>query len=137
METKFGRYQVISAKKKTARLISVKKKKATKLVVPATVKICGITCKVTEVGANVMKGNDRLTKAALGKHVVTIGKRAFYGCKKLKTVEAKGKLKAIKSGAFKNTSKKLCIWAKKLTKKQKRELLRKLRKSGNKKGTVK
>ena len=137
VETKFGRYQVISAKKKTARLISVKKKKATKLVVPATVKICGITCKVTEVGANVMKGNDRLTKAALGKHVVTIGKRAFYGCKKLKTVEAKGKLKAIKSGAFKNTSKKLCIWAKKLTKKQKRELLRKLRKSGNKKGTVK
>lgn len=135
-ETKLGRYQVISAKKKTARLISVKKKKATKLVVPTTVKICGITCKVTEVGANVMKGNTRLTKAVLGKHVVTIGKRAFYGCKKLKTVEAKGKLKAIKSGAFKNTSKKLSIRAKKLTKKQKRELLRKLRKAGNKKGIV-
>ena len=125
------------AGKKTAKLVSVKNKKAAKLTVPATVKINGVTCTVTEDGANVMKGNTKLAKVILGKNVVTVGKNAFYGCKKLKTVQVKGKvLKNIKSGAFKKTSAKLKVSAKKLTKKQKAALLKKIKKAGNKKAAL-
>ena len=133
-DTKLGRYQVISGKNRTAKLLSVKKKKATKLNVPATVKISGVTFKVVEVGAKVMKGNTKLKKIVLGVNVATIGKQAFQGCKNLKTVQLKGKaLKRIKSGAFKKTSAKLTVSAKKMKKSQKAALLKKLKKAGSSK----
>lgn len=137
-DTKLGHYQVIDAGRKTARLISVKNKKTSKLNIPSTVKIKGVTCTVTEIGSNVMKGNTKLTKVILGKNIVIVGQNAFYGCKKLKTVQVKGKvLKKIKSGALKKTSAKLKVIAKNLNKKQKAALLKKVKKAGNKTGTVK
>ena len=133
-DTKLGRYQVISGKNRTARLLSVKNKKAAKLSVPATVKISGVTFKVVEVGAKVMKGNTKLKKVILGANVTTIGKQAFQGCKNLKSVQLKGKaLKSIKSGAFKKTSAKLTVSAKKMSKKQKAALRKKLKKAGSSK----
>lgn len=137
-ETKLGYFQVISAKEKTAKLIRVKNKKAGKLSIPAKVKIQGMTCKVTEIGANIMKGNTRLTKVVLSEYVAGIGKNAFSGCRKLKAITVKGTaLKTIKSGAFKKTSAKLKVSAKNLSKKKKTELQKKMRKAGNKKITVK
>ena len=75
----------------------------------------------------------------LGKNVTTIGKQAFMNCKNLKTVQLKGKaLKTIKKGAFQNTSAKITVSAKKMSKKQKAELLKKLKKAGmSKKAKVK
>ena len=126
-----GRYKVINAKNKTAKLVSVINKKKATLNVPATVKIAGVTCKVTEVGASVMKGNTKLKKVVLGTNVTTISKQAFMGCKNLKSVQLKGKaLKSIKTGAFKKTSAKLTVSAKKMSKKQKAKLLKQLKKAG-------
>ena len=134
-----GRYQVVNAKSKTAKLIEVKSKKAKSMNVPATVKLKGVTYKVTEIGPNVMKGNTKLKKVVLGKYVTTIGKQAFMGCKNLKSVQLKGNaLKNIKSGAFKKTSAKMVVSVKKLNKKQKAALFKKLKKAGmSKKGKVK
>ena len=134
-----GRYQVINAKNKTAKLVSVMNRKAMKLNVPATVKINGVTCKVVEVCAKVMKGNTRLKKVILGKNVAKIGKQAFSGCKNLKMVQMKGKaLKTVQSGAWKNTHAKMVVSAKKMAKKQKAALFKKLKRAGmSKKGKVK
>lgn len=110
MTTSLGRYQVIDAQKKTAKLVSVKNKKATKMNIPNTVKINGVTCTVAEVGAKIMKGNTKLTKVTLGKNVTTIGKQAFYGCKKLKTITIKSKVfKKVGSKAFKGIHEKAKI----------------------------
>ena len=137
--TPSGRYQVISAKKKTARLVAPKNKKAVKLNVPATVKLRNITYKVTAVGKKVMSGNTKLKKVILGKYVTTIEKQAFMGCKNLKSVQLKGKaLNNIKTGAFKKTSAKMVVSAKKMNKKQKASLLKKMKRAGmSKKGKVK
>ena len=131
VETKLGRYEVIDPVNKTAKLVSVKNKKAAKMSVPATVKVNGETFKVVEVGANVMKGNKKLTKVILGSNVTTIGKQAFSGCTKLKSVQLKGKaLATIGKQAFKKTSAKMIVSAKKLNKKQKAALLKKVKKAG-------
>ena len=126
-----GRYKVLDAKKKTAALVSVNNKKASSLNVPASVKLNKVTFKVVQVGDKVMSGNTKLKKVVLGNNVTTIGKQAFMGCKNLKSVQLKGKaLKNIKSGAFKKTSAKLVVRAKKMSKKDKVKLLKKLKKAG-------
>lgn len=139
LPVKGGRYQVVDPKKKTARLVEVINKKAPKLNVPATVKLNGTVFTVTEIGDKVMKGNTKLKKVVLGKNVTSIGKQAFMGCKNLKSVQLKGKApKTIKTGAFKKTSAKLVVSAKKLNKKQKAALQKKLKSAGmGKKGKVK
>ena len=86
-----------------------------------------------------MMGNTRLRKVILGPNVAVIGKQAFMGCKNLKNVQLKGKgVKTIRTAAFKKTSAKLTVSAKKMNKKQKKQLLKKLRKAGmSKKAKVK
>lgn len=64
-------------------------KKATKIVIPATVTIDGITYKVTAVGAKAFIKNKTLQKIIIGKNVKKIGKKAFYGCKNLKKIVIK------------------------------------------------
>lgn len=134
-----GCYQVLDAKKKTAALIKVLNKKAAKLVVPAEVEIKGVTCKVVQIGNKVLKGSTKVKKVILGKNVTTIGKQAFMNCKNLRTVQVQGSaLKTIRSGAFKKTSAKITVSAKKMNKKQKAALLKKLKKAGiSKKAKVK
>lgn len=134
-----SRYEVVDPNAKTAKLVKVKSKKATKLNVPATVKLQGETYKVTGVGKNVMSKNKKLTKVILGKNVTTIETKAFFGCTKLKTVQLKGKaLKKVGKQAFKKTYAKMVVSAKKMNKKEKAKLLKTMRKAGmSKKGKVK
>lgn len=134
-----GCYRVIDKKKKTAALARVTAPNITTLIVPSTVKICGVTCKVVQIGAQAAKGLRKLKKAVLGKNVSVIGKQAFFGCKKLKTVQIKGKtIKKVNAGALKKTAAKLTVFAKKMNKRQKQALFRKLRRAGmGKKGKVK
>lgn len=139
IKTKSGRYQVVNSENRTAKLVGVLKKDASKLNVPATVKLNGVTFTVTGVGKNVMKNNRKLKKVILGKNVTTIEKDAFRGCKNLKMIQLKGKaLKTIKSGALKKTYAKMVVSAKKMSKKEKAALFKKLKKAGmSKKGRVK
>lgn len=79
---------------------------ASKVTIPATVKISGKTYKVTEIKDNAFKGNTDLTQVTIGKNVTKIGKGAFNGCKKLKKITIKGKVKTIGKNAFKGIFKK-------------------------------
>lgn len=103
-------YKVINASKKTAAVVKGLNKKQTKVTIPATVKINGVTCKVTQIGKNAFKGYSKLKTLTIGKNVTTIGANSFNGCKKLSKVTFKGTaVKTIKSGAFKKTSSKITV----------------------------
>ena len=132
-------YQVLNAEKKTVVVKKgVNKKKVT---IPAKVKIKGVSCQVVEIGKKAFKGKKKLKTITIGKNVKTINKNAFQNCKKLQTIKLKGTaLKKVKSGAFKKTSSKLTVKApKKITKSKakKNKLLKALKKGGNKKVTIK
>lgn len=75
---------------------------STSVNIPNTVKIGGISYKVTSVSANAFKGNKKLSKVTIGANITSIGKNAFNGCKNLKTITIKStKLKSVGQNAFK------------------------------------
>ena len=75
---------------------------AASVTIPATVKISGITYKVTSIDSNAFKGNKKLSKITIGKNITSIGKNAFKNCKNIKTVTIKSKkLKSVGKNAFK------------------------------------
>ena len=93
----------------TATIASPKSKTATKVTIPATVKVNGKIVPVTSIAANAFKGMKNLTTVTIGKNVKKIGKNAFNGCKKLKKITIKTtKLtaKTVGAGAFKGINKK-------------------------------
>ena len=132
-------YQVLNADKKTVVVKKGANKK--KITIPAKVKIKGVSCKVVEIGKKAFKGKKKLKTITIGKNVTTINKNAFQNCKKLQTIKLKGTvLKKVKAGAFKKTSSKLTVNAPKKIKKSKakrNKLLKALKKGGNKKVTIK
>lgn len=82
-------------------------KNAKKVTVPDTVKISGITFKVTEINKSAFEKCQKLEKVSIGKNITKIGASAFNGCSKLKSVTIKTVfLKSIGSKAFKGISKK-------------------------------
>lgn len=86
------------------------KKSYTSITIPATVKIHGITCKVTEISKNAFKGNKKLSKVIIGSNVEKIGKKAFFGDGKLKKIVIKSKkLKKAYPGSLKGISSKAVI----------------------------
>ncbi len=106
------KYRVISAAKKTAEAYGVKSKNLQKVAVAPAVKIKGVTLKVTAVADSAFKGMTKLKKATVGRNVVSIGKRAFYGDKNLKNIVLKGRnLKKVGASALKNISAKAVIKA--------------------------
>ena len=77
--------------------------KTTKVTIPKTVKYGGKTFKVTSIADNALKNKTKVTGVSIGENVTTIGKNAFYGCKKLKTITIKTtKLKSVGKNALKN-----------------------------------
>lgn len=73
----------------TVEYVKCTNTKATSVTIPATVKIDGITYKVTSIAANAFKGNNKITKVIIGNNINKIGKNAFYKAGKLKTVTIK------------------------------------------------
>lgn len=108
------KYKITNASlngKGTVTLVSVVKKTKT-VVVPDTIKLGGKTFKVTAIGKAAFKKNVKVTKVTLGKNVKTIGAKAFYGCKKLRTVVIKNTQmtgKTVGSGAFTGTYAKMTV----------------------------
>lgn len=56
------------------------------LVIPDTVKINGVTYKVTKVSNKIAKGNKNLTKIEIGKNVREIDAKAFYNCTNVRKI---------------------------------------------------
>ena len=80
-------------------------KNVTSATIPATVKINGVTYKVTAIANNAFANNKKITKVTIGSNVKTIGKKAFYKCTKLKTVKIGKNVTTIGSNAFYGCSK--------------------------------
>ncbi len=101
------RYQVTgTGSTGTLTICSALKKNAT-LVIPDAIEINGKLYKVTAISASAFSKNSKLKKVTVGRYVNTIGKKAFFNCKNLKTIVFKGaSLKKVGAQAFKNTAKK-------------------------------
>ena len=102
-----------SKKNPTVAVMKITNKKAKKLTIPSTVKVGGVTYKVTAVASQAFKGNKNLTNITIGRGITKIGNEAFSGCKNLKkiTVTA-GNLTTIRKSAFKGINKKATITVK-------------------------
>ena len=72
--------------------------------IPDTIKVNGITCKVTGISANAFKNNKSLKSVTIGRNVTVIGTNAFYGCKKLNKVSGGNGIVKIGYRAFVNCS---------------------------------
>ena len=70
--------------------------------IPDTIKVSGVTCKVTGISANAFKSNSLLKTISIGKNVTTIGNNAFYGCKKLNKITGGNGIAKIGEKAFAN-----------------------------------
>ena len=70
--------------------------------IPDTIKVNGITCKVTGISANAFKNNKSLKSVTIGRNVTVIGTNAFYGCKKLSKVSGGNRIVKIGHRAFAN-----------------------------------
>lgn len=94
-------YKVTDVKKKTVTVVGIANKKSKKIKVGKTVKIKNKTFKITAVGASAFKGCKNAGTAVIGANVKSIGDKAFYGCRKLKSVKLEGKnLTSIGKSAF-------------------------------------
>jgi len=81
-------------------LTAAKRKTATALNIKKTVKIKGITMKITAVGKNALKGNKKVRKVKIGNNVRTIGYGAFSRCTALKNVTIGTGLQTMKGHVF-------------------------------------
>lgn len=77
--------------------------KAKTVTIPNTIKVNGISYKVTEVGANAFKNNKKVKKVTIGANVVKIANKAFNKCPSLRNVIIKTTL------LTKNTASKKCF----------------------------
>ena len=96
----------------TVEYVKSTNKKAKTITIPATVKKDGVTYKVTSIAAKAFKNNKKITKVTIGSNVKSVGKEAFSGCKKLKSIIIKTtKLtnKSVGSKAFSGTNKKVKV----------------------------
>ena len=119
------KYRVTDAQKKLAEAYGVESKTARTLKVAATVTINGEKVSVTSVKANAFKGMKKLEKVTIGTNVSRIGKNAFSGDSKLKSIQIKSKkLTSVGKRALKNISAKAVIKVPKSKKKAYTSLLK-------------
>ena len=116
-------YRVLDTKKKTAAVVGVggkKGKKVTSVTIAKTVKINGVTYKVTKIGKNAFKGCKYLKKITIGSNVKKIEKGAFANCRKLASINMKkaNGITSIGSKSFSkiNSKAKVSVPSKKLSK---------------------
>lgn len=96
-----------SAKSGTVAVAGVANKTLTTVKIPSTVKINGLTYKVTQIGDKAFAENKTIKKVTVSsKYLTKIGKQAFKKCKALKTVTVSSKkLKTIGKSAFEGDKK--------------------------------
>ncbi len=108
--TKSGyQYRITSTSKRTVKVTKMTTKR-TSILIPSTVKSNGVRYKVTAIGDNAFKGQNKATRISIGSNITTVGKKAFYGCSKAKKIVIlSGKIKKIGSAAFSKMKKKALI----------------------------
>ena len=107
VKDKNASYKISNVKSNTVEYKTPLNNKKATVTVPATVKVSGVTYKVTSIAKNAFKNNKKLQKVTIGANITTIGANAFAGCKNLKTVDIKSKkLKSVGKNAFKGIHKK-------------------------------
>lgn len=72
------------------------KRSVTAVTIPNTVKISGITYKVTAIAPNAFKNCKKLKRITIGKNITKIGAKAFYKCTRLAKITVKTKKLASK-----------------------------------------
>ncbi len=97
-----AKYKVTSDNKKSPTVKYVKStvSNAKTISIPSSVKIKGITYKVTEIGTGAHKNNKTVKTVTIGSNVKKIGKEAFYGCTRLTTVNIGSNVTSIGDKAF-------------------------------------
>ena len=89
----------------TAAYTGMANENLTSCIVPDTIKINGVNCKVTSVAAEAFADNKKLISVTMGDQIERIGENAFSGCSNLKTVTiGKNVAEIEKKAFFKNTS---------------------------------
>lgn len=107
VKDKNASYKISNVKSNTVEYKAPLNNKKATVTVPATVKVSGVTYKVTSIAKNAFKNNKKLKKVTIGANITTIGANAFAGCKNLKTIDIKSKkLKSVGKNAFKGIHKK-------------------------------
>ncbi len=117
-----------SLTKGTVTYYKPKNKKIKVANIPNTITIDGIKYKVTGIAKNAFKGCTKLKKVTIGKNIATIGTKAFYGCRNLKTIKIKTtnlKLGKVGKKAFKGIHAKAMIKVPKKKYKSYRTILKK------------
>lgn len=86
-EVKFGNaiYEFDDSEHLYASYIRPIKNTAT-VSIPDTIKVKGVTLKVTGIQYDAFKGNKKIKKVTIGSKMVFIGEEAFCGCKNLKEI---------------------------------------------------
>lgn len=108
------KYKITNAStngKGTVMLTGVTKKRA-KVIIKGTAKIGGKSFKITAIGDKAFRKNKTIKKLIIPSSITRIGKQAFYGCSKLKSItinSLKLKSKNIGIKAFKGINKKAVI----------------------------
>lgn len=98
--------------RKEVAVTGVAKANTKKIVIPSTVKINKKTYNVTVITKKAFWKNKKMTSVTIGKNVEVIGKQAFYGCSKLKTMKINTKKltkKSVQSDAFAKGYKKIKV----------------------------
>lgn len=110
VKDKNASYTISNTKTKTVEFKAPASKTKTSAVIPATVKVNGVSYKVTSIAKNAFKNNKKLKKVTIGANITSIGANAFSGCKALKNIVVKSaKLKTVGKNAFKGIQKKAVI----------------------------
>lgn len=84
----------------TAAFLKPSESSIKKITIPASVKLDGITYKVTSISADACKNHKMLQSVSIGKNILSIGRNAFYGCTNLKNVSMGKNVKTIGDKAF-------------------------------------
>ena len=101
-----------STEKKEVTYMGAVNKKAKNVTIPATIKMDGVTYKVTKIAEKAFKGNKKVQKIVIGKNVKQIGADAFRNCKNLKKIviqTTKLNDKNVHKKAFRGVTKKTVI----------------------------
>lgn len=84
----------------TAAFLKPSESSIKKITILASIKLDGITYKVTSISADACKNHKMLQSVSVGKNVLSIGRNAFYGCINLKNVAMGKNVKTIGDKAF-------------------------------------
>lgn len=77
----------------------------TKVTIPTSITVQGITYQVTTIGVKAFCGNKKLKQVTIGKNVAVIEAKCFYGCTRLEKIVIPERVSRIGNKAFYNCKK--------------------------------